>query len=52
MSGLAAAVGRLLDYERYRQAAGRVADEIHALPPIDEAVDSLVAIADARAFAA
>ena len=39
--GLAAAVRRLLAEPSYRSAAQRVAAEVAALPPVDEAPDAL-----------
>jgi len=44
-SELAGAVARLLLVPGYRRAAAEVAGEIRALPPVDDAVDSLLAIA-------
>jgi hypothetical protein len=51
-SGLADAVERLVGYPRYREAAGRVAAEIRTLPPVDGAVDDIVATARRRELAA
>jgi MGT family glycosyltransferase len=50
--GLAAAVEALLGDGRYRSAAGRVAAEMRALPPIEQAVEEMVAIAEAPRLAA
>jgi UDP:flavonoid glycosyltransferase YjiC (YdhE family) len=44
---LAADVWALLDDPRYRGAAGAIADEIRALPPVDDAV----AVIDGAALA-
>jgi UDP:flavonoid glycosyltransferase YjiC (YdhE family) len=51
-SGLAGAVRALIADPRYREAAGRVAEEIRALPPVDHAVDGIVATVQGRALAA
>jgi UDP:flavonoid glycosyltransferase YjiC (YdhE family) len=51
-SGLAGAVERLVGDPRYREAAGRVADELRTLPPVDGAVDDIVATARRRELAA
>jgi UDP:flavonoid glycosyltransferase YjiC (YdhE family) len=44
-SELAGAVARLLLVPSYRRSAAEIAGEIRALPPVDDAVDSLLAIA-------
>ena len=46
VDGLAAAVRALLGRRRHRRAAARVAAEIRALPPVDDAVLALERIAD------
>jgi UDP:flavonoid glycosyltransferase YjiC (YdhE family) len=46
------AVRALLEHRRYRRAAERVAAEIRALPPLDDAVDALVALAAEKRLAA
>jgi UDP:flavonoid glycosyltransferase YjiC (YdhE family) len=50
--GLAEAVGKLIGDRRYRDAAARVAAEIRTLPPVDRAVDEIVATAQRRDLAA
>jgi UDP:flavonoid glycosyltransferase YjiC (YdhE family) len=42
---LRAAVERVLAEPSFRQAAGRIAEDIAALPPIDAAVPALLALA-------
>jgi UDP:flavonoid glycosyltransferase YjiC (YdhE family) len=41
MFGMRAAIERLLERDSYRIAARRIADEMRALPPVDEALESL-----------
>jgi UDP:flavonoid glycosyltransferase YjiC (YdhE family) len=45
LAGLERAVLDLLSVSRYRDRARGMADEIHALPPVDEAPDALAALA-------
>ena len=52
VEGLGDAVRRLLSYPVYTDRARRVRDEIHALPPVDAAVDVLMSVADGDARAA
>jgi UDP:flavonoid glycosyltransferase YjiC (YdhE family) len=47
-SRVADAVTALLEDRRYADAAARIATEIRALPPIDEAVSTLVAVVEAN----
>lgn len=51
-SGVTDAVRALLEYPRYRRAAERVAAEIRALPPLDDAVGALGALAAEQRLAA
>ena len=51
-AGLGDAVAALLGEPRYRAAAAGVAAEIRALPPVDEAVAEIAALAGTRAAAA
>jgi MGT family glycosyltransferase len=44
MPALEPAVRELLDDSRFRDRARRIADEIRALPPVDDAVDALSAL--------
>jgi UDP:flavonoid glycosyltransferase YjiC (YdhE family) len=45
---LAATVRTLIDDPSYRQAAAAIGDDIRALPAVDTAVDTLVALAGER----
>jgi hypothetical protein len=44
-AGLRAAVERLLANADFVRSAGRVAEEIAALPPVDSAVDAMAGMA-------
>jgi UDP:flavonoid glycosyltransferase YjiC (YdhE family) len=48
MPALEPAVRELLDDARFRDRAQRIADEMRALPPVDDAVDALSALAAGR----
>jgi UDP:flavonoid glycosyltransferase YjiC (YdhE family) len=48
---LADTVQTLIDDPSYRHAAGAIADDIRALPPVDTAVDALVTLAGEREHA-
>ena len=51
VEGIRAGLERVLSHDSYREAAGRIAAELHALPPVDKAFDALglwLVFADAR----